>query len=73
MPFEIKEIEQIKGIRAVAQARQRFWRAAAKAILALSDNDADLPIIENTAHEEDLRDTLEGAIGWSGQRFALCW
>ncbi|GAB7347427.1 hypothetical protein MBLNU459_g4348t1 [Dothideomycetes sp. NU459] len=51
--FEIERLEQIKGIPA------GYGQGCGN--LGYFDK-LRIPIIENTAHEEDLRDTLEGAI-----------
>lgn len=61
--FEIEQIEQIKGI---ARGYDQF-DAEGKIIGTKKGNlgyfdKLRIPIIENTAHEEDLRDTLEQAI-----------
>lgn len=52
--FEIERIEQIKGIPA--------GYGPGKGNLGYFDK-LRIPIIENTAHEEDLKDTLDRAIG----------
>jgi len=52
--FEIEQIEQIKGV-------PRGYGEERKGNLGYYDR-LRIPIIENTAHEEDLKDTLEGAI-----------
>lgn len=52
--FEIEQIEQIKGI-------PRGYGKEKAGNLGYYDK-LRIPIIENTAHEEDLRDTLEKAI-----------
>lgn len=52
--FEIEKLEQIKGI-------PRGYGEEKKGNLGYFDR-LRIPIIENTAHEEDLRDTLEEAI-----------
>lgn len=52
--FEIEKLEQIKGI-------PKGYGEAKKGNLGYFDR-LRIPIIENTAHEEDLRETLEGAI-----------
>lgn len=50
--FEISNIEQIKGIP----------RGKGKGMLGFFDT-LRIPIIENTAHEEDLTESLEKAMG----------
>jgi hypothetical protein len=52
--FEIQKLEQIKGI-------PRGYGEEKKGNLGYHDR-LRIPIIDNTAHEEDLKDTLEGAI-----------
>ncbi|GAB7341600.1 hypothetical protein MBLNU457_7805t1 [Dothideomycetes sp. NU457] len=52
--FEIEQIEQIKGV-------PRGYGEERKGNLGYFDR-LRIPIIENTAHEEDLKDTLEAAI-----------
>lgn len=52
--FEIEHLEQIKGV-------PKGYGEEKKGNLGYFDR-LRIPIIENTAHEEDLRDTLEGAI-----------
>lgn len=52
--FEIEQIEQIKGV-------PRGYGEDRKGNLGYYDR-LRIPIIENTAHEEDLKDTLEAAI-----------
>ncbi|KAL1304018.1 hypothetical protein AAFC00_000459 [Neodothiora populina] len=66
--FEIEQIEQIKGIARgydvlADEAGEDGKRAVMKKAGNLGYFDRlRIPIIENTAHEEDLRDTLEEAI-----------
>lgn len=52
--FEIQKLEQIKGI-------PKGYGEEKKGNLGYHDR-LRIPIIDNTAHEEDLKDTLEGAI-----------
>jgi methylthioribulose-1-phosphate dehydratase len=52
--FEIQKLEQIKGI-------PKGYGEEKKGNLGYHDR-LRVPIIDNTAHEEDLKDTLEGAI-----------
>jgi len=52
--FEIEHLEQIKGI-------PKGYGEEKKGNLGYFDR-LRIPIIENTAKEEDLKDTLEGAI-----------
>lgn len=60
--FEIKEIEQIKGISRGGSGSTEILEGGRKAGNLGYYDTMQIPIIENTAHEEDLRDTLEGAI-----------
>lgn len=60
--FAIKEIEQIKGISRGGTGSSEIAEGGRKmGNLGFFDT-MKIPIIENTAHEEDLRDTLEKAI-----------
>jgi hypothetical protein len=52
--FEIQKLEQIKGI-------PKGYGEEKKGNLGYHDR-LRIPIIDNTAHEEDLKDTLEAAI-----------
>lgn len=61
--FEIEEIEQIKGIARGYDSFDAQGKLVGlkKGNLGYFDK-LRIPIIENTAHEEDLRETLERAI-----------
>ncbi|EME79046.1 uncharacterized protein MYCFIDRAFT_142582 [Pseudocercospora fijiensis CIRAD86] len=61
--FCMKEIEQIKGISRGGTGSQEIAEGGRKlGNLGFYDT-MMIPVIENTAHEEDLKDTLEKAIG----------
>ncbi|KAI7141857.1 Methylthioribulose-1-phosphate [Hortaea werneckii] len=60
--FEIKEIEQIKGISRGGSGSDEIAEGGRKLGNLGYHDTMRIPIIENTAHEEDLRDTLEQAI-----------
>jgi len=60
--FAIKEIEQIKGISRGGSGSDEIAEGGRKlGNLGFYDT-LQIPIIENTAHEEDLSDTLEKAL-----------
>lgn len=60
--FAIKEIEQIKGISRGGTGSQEIAEGGRKLGNLGYYDTLKIPIIENTAHEEDLKDTLEKAI-----------
>lgn len=60
--FSIKEIEQIKGISRGGTGSTEIAEGGRKLGNLGYFDTLRIPIIENTAHEEDLKDTLEGAI-----------
>ncbi|EMC95119.1 hypothetical protein BAUCODRAFT_527141 [Baudoinia panamericana UAMH 10762] len=60
--FCIKEIEQIKGISRGGSGSDEIAEGGRKLGNLGYFDTMRIPIIENTAHEEDLRDTLEAAI-----------
>ncbi|CAK4030889.1 Methylthioribulose-1-phosphate dehydratase [Lecanosticta acicola] len=60
--FSIKEIEQIKGISRGGVGSTEILEGGRKAGNLGFFDTMEIPIIENTAHEEDLKDTLERAI-----------
>lgn len=60
--FSIKEIEQIKGISRGGTGSTEIAEGGRKLGNLGYFDTLHIPIIENTAHEEDLKDTLEGAI-----------
>lgn len=60
--FALKEIEQIKGISRGGTGSTEILEGGRKAGNLGYYDTMKIPIIENTAHEEDLRDTLEKAI-----------
>lgn len=60
--FCIKEIEQIKGISRGGMGSQEIAEGGRKLGNLGYYDTMKIPIIENTAHEEDLKDTLEKAI-----------
>jgi len=60
--FEIKEIEQIKGISRGGSGSDEIAEGGRKLGNLGYHDTMRIPIIENTAHEEDLRDTLDQAI-----------
>lgn len=60
--FEIKEIEQIKGISRGGTGSTEIAEGGRKLGNLGYFDTLQIPIMENTAHEEDLKDTLEGAI-----------
>ncbi|EME44124.1 hypothetical protein DOTSEDRAFT_53319 [Dothistroma septosporum NZE10] len=60
--FAIREIEQIKGISRGGVGSQVILEGGRKAGNLGYFDTMKIPIIENTAHEEDLKDTLQKAI-----------
>lgn len=60
--FAIKEIEQIKGISRGGTGSSEIAEGGRKIGNLGYFDTMKIPIIENTAHEEDLKDTLEKAI-----------
>ncbi|QIW96334.1 hypothetical protein AMS68_001852 [Peltaster fructicola] len=60
--FSIKEIEQIKGISRGGTGSTEIAEGGRKLGNLGYFDTLHIPIIENTAHEEDLKDTLEEAI-----------
>lgn len=60
--FAIKEIEQIKGISRGGTGSSEIAEGGRKIGNLGYFDTMKIPIIENTAHEEDLKDTLERAI-----------
>ncbi|KAF2163991.1 hypothetical protein M409DRAFT_68220 [Zasmidium cellare ATCC 36951] len=60
--FAMKEIEQIKGISRGGTGSTEILEGGRKAGNLGYFDTMKIPIIENTAHEEDLKDTLEKAI-----------
>lgn len=60
--FAMKEIEQIKGISRGGTGSTEILEGGRKAGNLGYFDTMKIPIIENTAHEEDLKDTLENAI-----------
>lgn len=60
--FAMKEIEQIKGISRGGTGSTEILEGGRKAGNLGYYDTMKIPIIENTAHEEDLKDTLEKAI-----------
>ncbi|KAK3675817.1 Methylthioribulose-1-phosphate dehydratase [Recurvomyces mirabilis] len=60
--FSIKEIEQIKGISRGGSGSDEVAEGGRKLGNLGYHDTMMIPIIENTAHEEDLKDTLQKAI-----------
>ena len=60
--FAIKEIEQIKGISRGGSGSDEIAEGGRKVGNLGYHDTLRIPIIENTAHEEDLKDTLEKAM-----------
>ena len=60
--FAIKEIEQIKGISRGGSGSNEIAEGGRKVGNLGYYDTLQIPIIENTAHEEDLKDELEKAI-----------
>lgn len=60
--FAISEIEQIKGISRGGAGSDEIAEGGRKIGNLGYFDTLKIPIIENTAHEEDLRETLEKAI-----------
>jgi methylthioribulose-1-phosphate dehydratase len=60
--FAINEIEQIKGISRGGSGSDEIAEGGRKVGNLGFYDTLKIPIIENTAHEEDLKDTLEKAI-----------
>lgn len=60
--FAMKEIEQIKGISRGGSGSDEIAEGGRKVGNLGYYDTLQIPIIENTAHEEDLKDTLEKAI-----------
>lgn len=60
--FCMKEIEQIKGISRGGTGSQEIAEGGRKLGNLGYYDTMKIPVIENTAHEEDLKDTLEQAI-----------
>ena len=60
--FSIKEIEQIKGISRGGAGSSEIAEGGRKVGNLGYHDTLQIPIIENTAHEEDLKDTMEKAI-----------
>ena len=60
--FAIKEIEQIKGISRGGSGSTEIAEGGRKVGNLGYHDTLQIPIIENTAHEEDLKDTMEKAI-----------
>ena len=60
--FSIKEIEQIKGISRGGSGSSEIAEGGRKVGNLGYYDTMKIPIIENTAHEEALKDTLEKAI-----------
>jgi len=60
--FALKEIEQIKGISRGGNGSDEIAEGGRKLGNLGYFDTLKIPIIENTAHEEDLKDTLEKAI-----------
>lgn len=60
--FSINEIEQIKGISRGGSGSSEIAEGGRKVGNLGYFDTLQIPIIENTAHEEDLKDTLEKAI-----------
>jgi methylthioribulose-1-phosphate dehydratase len=60
--FALKEIEQIKGISRGGTGSTEIAEGGRKLGNLGYFDTLKIPIIENTAHEEDLKDTLEKAI-----------
>ena len=60
--FEIEEIEQIKGISRGGAGSMEVAEGGRKLGNLGYFDTMKIPIIENTAHEEDLKDSLEAAI-----------
>jgi len=60
--FAIKEIEQIKGISRGGAGSSEIAEGGRKLGNLGYHDTMRIPIIENTAHEEDLRETLEAAM-----------
>ncbi len=60
--FALNEIEQIKGISRGGSGSDEIAEGGRKIGNLGYFDTLKIPIIENTAHEEDLRDTLEKAI-----------
>ncbi|KAK5134648.1 hypothetical protein LTR08_006304 [Meristemomyces frigidus] len=60
--FSIKEIEQIKGISRGGSGSSEIAEGGRKVGNLGYYDTMRIPIIDNTAHEEDLRETLEKAI-----------
>jgi methylthioribulose-1-phosphate dehydratase len=60
--FSINQIEQIKGISRGGSGSSEIAEGGRKVGNLGYYDTLQIPIIENTAHEEDLKDTLEKAI-----------
>ena len=60
--FALTEIEQIKGISRGGSGSDEVAEGGRKVGNLGFYDTLQIPVIENTAHEEDLRDTLEKAI-----------
>ena len=60
--FQIKEIEQIKGLSRGGTGSTEILEGGRKAGNFGYFDTISIPIIENTAHEEDLSESLEAAI-----------
>ena len=60
--FAVKEIEQVKGISRGGSGSDEVAEGGRKVGNLGYHNTLQIPIIENTAHEEHLKDTMEKAM-----------